>query len=234
VAATILTNVTDDMKVVADEQFGPLLPVIPFDDIDDAIAAANATEYGLCGSIWTSDIAKGAELAARLECGTTLVNSHAEVATAHPLWRSQELRHRPRWWPKRYRRLRGTADPVRLQVAGTSAAVVPECWPGAASAVAALSGRHRRATCRRRSWSPSTTSTTLTCSTSTRCARAVGVPAAVPILRCDARRRDSVKAILVSLIEEVRLQWSVIFVGGHEQQALGAAETGVAASRRPR
>jgi len=84
VAATILTNVTDDMKVVAEEQFGPLLPVIPFDDVEDAIAAANATEYGLCGSIWTSDIARGAELAARLECGTTLVNSHAEVAPHIP------------------------------------------------------------------------------------------------------------------------------------------------------
>jgi acyl-CoA reductase-like NAD-dependent aldehyde dehydrogenase len=84
VAATILTNVTDDMKVVTEEQFGPLLPIIPFDDVDDAIAAANATEYGLCGSIWTSDIARGAELAARLDCGTTWVNSHAEVAPNIP------------------------------------------------------------------------------------------------------------------------------------------------------
>jgi acyl-CoA reductase-like NAD-dependent aldehyde dehydrogenase len=84
VAATILTDVTDDMKVVAEEQFGPLLPVIPYDDVDDAIAAANATDYGLSGSIWTADIAAGAELAARLECGTTLVNSHAEVAPNIP------------------------------------------------------------------------------------------------------------------------------------------------------
>jgi acyl-CoA reductase-like NAD-dependent aldehyde dehydrogenase len=84
IAATILTDVTADMKVVAEEQFGPLLPVIPYDDIDDAIAAANATEYGLAGSIWTSDIALGAELAARLDCGTTWVNSHAEVAPHIP------------------------------------------------------------------------------------------------------------------------------------------------------
>ena len=84
VAATILTDVTTDMKVVAEEQFGPLLPVIPFDDVDDAIAEANATEYGLCGSIWTSNVAVGAELAARLDCGTTWVNSHAEVAPHVP------------------------------------------------------------------------------------------------------------------------------------------------------
>ena len=83
-AATILTDVTTDMKVVAEEQFGPLLPVIPFDDVDDAIAAANATEYGLSGSIWTSNIAMGAELASRLDCGTTCVNSHAEVAPHIP------------------------------------------------------------------------------------------------------------------------------------------------------
>jgi acyl-CoA reductase-like NAD-dependent aldehyde dehydrogenase len=84
VAATILTDVTQEMKVVAEEQFGPLLPVIAFDDVDDAIAAANATEYGLSGSIWTSDIALGAKLAARLDCGTTWVNSHGEVAPHIP------------------------------------------------------------------------------------------------------------------------------------------------------
>jgi len=84
VAATILTGVTEDMKVVAEEQFGPLLPVIPFEDVDDAISAANATDYGLSGSIWTSDVAKGAELAARLECGTTWLNGHGEVAPNIP------------------------------------------------------------------------------------------------------------------------------------------------------
>ncbi len=84
VAATILTDVPDEATVVAEEQFGPLLPVIPFDDVDDAIAAANATEYGLGGSVWTGDIAMGAELAARLDCGTTWVNSHAEVAPNIP------------------------------------------------------------------------------------------------------------------------------------------------------
>ncbi len=84
VAATVFAGVTEEMKVVAEEQFGPLLPVIPFDDVEDAIAAANATEFGLCGSIWTSDIARGTELAARLVCGTALVNSHADVAPHIP------------------------------------------------------------------------------------------------------------------------------------------------------
>jgi acyl-CoA reductase-like NAD-dependent aldehyde dehydrogenase len=84
VAPTILTDVHTGMKVVDEEQFGPILPVMSFGDVDDAIQAANATNYGLCGSIWTSDIDTGAELAARLDCGTTWVNSHAEVAPHVP------------------------------------------------------------------------------------------------------------------------------------------------------
>lgn len=81
---TILTDVRPGMKIVDEEQFGPILPVMSFRDVDDAIQAANATDYGLCGSIWTSDIETGAELAARLECGTAWVNGHAEVAPHVP------------------------------------------------------------------------------------------------------------------------------------------------------
>lgn len=83
-APTILTDVKPGMKVVDEEQFGPLLPVMSFGHVDDAIEAANATDYGLCGSIWTSDIETGAALAARLDCGTSWVNNHAEVAPHIP------------------------------------------------------------------------------------------------------------------------------------------------------
>jgi acyl-CoA reductase-like NAD-dependent aldehyde dehydrogenase len=82
--ATILTNVDNGMQVVDQEQFGPLLPVIPFSDVDVAVAEANATDYGLCGSVWTADIETGEALAARLECGTTWVNNHAEVSPHIP------------------------------------------------------------------------------------------------------------------------------------------------------
>jgi acyl-CoA reductase-like NAD-dependent aldehyde dehydrogenase len=81
---TILTDAGAGVRVVDEEQFGPVLPVIPFDDVEDAIAQANATEYGLCGSIWTSDIERGQELAARLQCGTAWVNNHTEVAPHIP------------------------------------------------------------------------------------------------------------------------------------------------------
>jgi acyl-CoA reductase-like NAD-dependent aldehyde dehydrogenase len=84
IAPTIITDARQGMKVVDEEQFGPLLPVMSFRDVDDAIEAANATEYGLCGSIWTSDIETGAGLASRLDCGTSWVNGHAEVAPHVP------------------------------------------------------------------------------------------------------------------------------------------------------
>jgi acyl-CoA reductase-like NAD-dependent aldehyde dehydrogenase len=83
-APTILTGAGAGVRVVDEEQFGPVLPVIAYDDVEDAIAQANATSYGLCGSVWTSDIARGTELASRLECGTAWVNSHTEVAPHVP------------------------------------------------------------------------------------------------------------------------------------------------------
>jgi acyl-CoA reductase-like NAD-dependent aldehyde dehydrogenase len=83
-APTILTDAKAGMKVVDEEQFGPVLPVMSFRDVDEAIEAANATEYGLCGSVWTADIETGAALAARLDCGTAWVNGHAEVAPHVP------------------------------------------------------------------------------------------------------------------------------------------------------
>jgi acyl-CoA reductase-like NAD-dependent aldehyde dehydrogenase len=84
IAPTILTDVEPGMRIVDEEQFGPVLPVMSFQDVNDAIGAANATEYGLCGSIWTADVEAGAALAARLDCGTAWVNGHAEVAPHVP------------------------------------------------------------------------------------------------------------------------------------------------------
>ncbi len=81
---TILTNVKAGMRIVDEEQFGPVLPVIPYSDLEWAIEQANSTEYGLDGSVWTSDVARGAEIAARLECGTASVNNHIEVAPHVP------------------------------------------------------------------------------------------------------------------------------------------------------
>lgn len=74
VPVTIVDNPPEDSRVVAEEAFGPILPLIKFDDLDDVIRRANDSEYGLGGSVWTADVAKGAEIAARLDTGTVWVN----------------------------------------------------------------------------------------------------------------------------------------------------------------
>jgi acyl-CoA reductase-like NAD-dependent aldehyde dehydrogenase len=81
---TIVTGVGPGVRLVDEEQFGPVLPVIPFSDIEDAIRQANGTEYGLCASVWSSDVARARQLTQRLEAGTVLVNNHVEVAPHVP------------------------------------------------------------------------------------------------------------------------------------------------------
>lgn len=81
---TLVADVTDGMRIVDEEQFGPLLPIIKYSDLDDAIASANGLETGLGGSVWSGDPERGAEVAARLECGTAWVNSHGGIAPNVP------------------------------------------------------------------------------------------------------------------------------------------------------
>ncbi|KAA9105932.1 aldehyde dehydrogenase family protein [Microbacterium rhizomatis] len=81
---TVLVDVRDDMPVVAEEQFGPVLPVLVYDDLDEAVARANDSKYGLGSSVWTSDPARGAAVAARIEAGTTWINGHLQVAPYQP------------------------------------------------------------------------------------------------------------------------------------------------------
>jgi acyl-CoA reductase-like NAD-dependent aldehyde dehydrogenase len=81
---SFLSEVTDGMRIVDEEQFGPVLPIIRYSDVDDAIARANGTDFGLDASIWGSDKAKTAAVAARLEAGTVFINKHAEIAPNVP------------------------------------------------------------------------------------------------------------------------------------------------------
>lgn len=76
---TIVSGVSDGMRLVDEEQFGPVLPVIRYTEVEDAIARANASENGLGGSVWSSDIDSARKVASRLECGTVWINGHAEV-----------------------------------------------------------------------------------------------------------------------------------------------------------
>jgi len=73
-APTILTNVTSEMDVVVEETFGPVLPVIPFDTVEEAIAQANDSRFSLSASVWTGDTRRGRKIAAQLVAGTVTVN----------------------------------------------------------------------------------------------------------------------------------------------------------------
>jgi acyl-CoA reductase-like NAD-dependent aldehyde dehydrogenase len=81
---TLVTDVGEGVRLVDEEQFGTALPVIPYRDVDDAVAQANRTHYGLGGSIWTGDLDAGEALAERLECGTAWVNQHLNLSAKVP------------------------------------------------------------------------------------------------------------------------------------------------------
>ena len=68
-------------RLVREEQFGPILPVLRYSHLDDAIARANDTEYGLAGSVWSADRERCSRWAARIEAGTVWVNNHLDM---HP------------------------------------------------------------------------------------------------------------------------------------------------------
>ena len=81
---TIVRDIADGSRLVDEEQFGPVLPLIKFKDADDALARANASEYGLGGSIWSKDLNKAYELAGRMDSGTVWINKHADLAPNLP------------------------------------------------------------------------------------------------------------------------------------------------------
>lgn len=90
VAPTLVTNVAEGVRLVDEEQFGPVLPILPFRDEEDAIARANASRYGLSGSVWTRDLAHGQALAAKLEVGTAWVNKHLAPSPDAPFGGAKE------------------------------------------------------------------------------------------------------------------------------------------------
>ncbi|MET9402521.1 aldehyde dehydrogenase family protein [Kitasatospora sp. NPDC002965] len=89
-APTVLTDVPPDSPVVTEEQFGPVLPVLPYGSLDEAVEAANGTGYGLGGSVWGTDLDRAEAVADRLECGTAWINHHAELSLAQPFAGAKE------------------------------------------------------------------------------------------------------------------------------------------------
>lgn len=81
---TIVRDITDGARLVDEEQFGPVLPVIRIKDGEDALSRANASPYGLGGSIWSKDLDRAMDLAGRMDTGTVWINKHADLAPNIP------------------------------------------------------------------------------------------------------------------------------------------------------
>ncbi|MGF6693343.1 phenylacetaldehyde dehydrogenase [Metapseudomonas resinovorans] len=79
VEPTVLADLQQNMTVVQEEVFGPVLSVLTFDDLDEAVSMVNDNRYGLTASIWTNDLGRALELIPRIEAGTVWVNNHVPV-----------------------------------------------------------------------------------------------------------------------------------------------------------
>jgi acyl-CoA reductase-like NAD-dependent aldehyde dehydrogenase len=81
---TIVRDIEDGSRLVDEEQFGPVLPVIKIKGAEDALARANSSQYGLGGSVWTSDLDKAVGIAEQMDTGTIWVNKHADLGPNIP------------------------------------------------------------------------------------------------------------------------------------------------------
>lgn len=81
---TIVTNIKEGVRLVDEEPFGPIVPLIKYSDIDEVIKRANTNENGLGGSVWSTDVNKATELALQLECGSAWVNEHGAIQPDAP------------------------------------------------------------------------------------------------------------------------------------------------------
>jgi acyl-CoA reductase-like NAD-dependent aldehyde dehydrogenase len=75
----VVRDIADSARLVCEEQFAPILPVLKYTDVDDAIRRANDTSYGLGATVWGKDLVRASEVAMQLEAGTVWVNKHLDL-----------------------------------------------------------------------------------------------------------------------------------------------------------
>ena len=85
VPLTLVDNPPDDSRVVVEEAFGPVLPLLKFTEIDEVIERANDTEYGLAGAVWSNDVDQALSIAHRLDTGTVWINQNLQSTPFTPL-----------------------------------------------------------------------------------------------------------------------------------------------------
>ncbi|WP_256946983.1 aldehyde dehydrogenase family protein, partial [Halobacterium hubeiense] len=83
VKPTVLSGVTNDMAAACNEHFGPIAPVIPFSDVDEAVEIANDTKYGLSGAVHAGDLSVAKDIAGRMETGNVHINDQPINDEAH-------------------------------------------------------------------------------------------------------------------------------------------------------
>lgn len=83
VSPAIVEGAPEKADIVAEEQFGPALPVLGYQTVEEALERSNDTSYGLCASVWTGDAELAADLSRRLQAGTVFVNNHGTSAMDH-------------------------------------------------------------------------------------------------------------------------------------------------------
>jgi acyl-CoA reductase-like NAD-dependent aldehyde dehydrogenase len=85
ISPTIVRDISDDSRLVRVEQFGPVLPVLRYHDLDDAIARANDTDYGLGCTVWSSDTERALDVAQRIDAGVIWINKHLDLPPDVPM-----------------------------------------------------------------------------------------------------------------------------------------------------
>lgn len=84
IAPTVFANVTDDMKIAKEEIFGPVVSALSFESVDEVIARANKSDYGLGGGVWTSNLSKAHKVSKEIQTGNIWVNCYTQMDTSIP------------------------------------------------------------------------------------------------------------------------------------------------------